>query len=74
MVELLIFVLFISGLLGVFPLLQLAMRKLAYPADMRHRHIRYILVIMLLEIIVFSWLLSTVLADAIDWFITLRGG
>lgn len=73
MVELLIFVLFISGLLGVFPLLQLAMRKLAYPADMRHRHIRYILVIMLLEIIVFSWLLSTVLADAINWFITLRG-
>lgn len=73
MVDLVFFLIFLAGILGIFPLLQWAMRKLAYPANMRHQHIRYILVIVLLEITVFSWLLSTVLADVADWIIRLKG-
>lgn len=73
MVELAVFLFFLSIILGIFPLLQLAMRKLAFPAQMRHKHIRYILVILLLDIFVFSWLLSTALVEVSASFISMEG-
>lgn len=73
MVELLIFIFVVSTALAVFPALQLAMRKLAYPEGKRHMHIRYMMVILLLEIFVFSFLLSPWLIRVMYRFITLDG-
>lgn len=73
MVELVVFLFVVSTLLAVFFGLQVAMRKLAYPKDKRHMHIRYILVILLLETFVFSFLLAPWLMEVLYQFITLDG-